>query len=232
MRVLLIEDNASLATLVTGGLERAGFSVDELSTAADAKTVLGTISYAAIILDLGLPDEDGTMLLRDIRRRRVATPVLVLTARTSLDDRVNALHDGADDYLTKPFAMEELAARLNALLRRPGDFLGRQYSSGNLSLDVLSRQVTIAGLPCAFSRRETALLEEFLQRPKKVVQKSRFEHLLFDDAGGAGSNAVEVYVHRLRKALEKAGASVEIHTVRGVGYLMAEKRSDVAPSRH
>ena len=225
MRVLLIEDNASLATLVTGGLQRAGFSVDGLSTAADARTVLGTISYAAIILDLGLPDEDGTTLLRDIRRRRVATPVLVLTARASLDDRVNALHDGADDYGTKPFAMEELAARWSALLRRPGDLVGRRVSSGNVSLDILSRQVTIAGMSCAFPGRETALLEEFLQRPKKVVQKSRFERLLFDDSGGVASNAVEVYVHRLRKILEKAGATVEIHTVRGVGYFMAEKKT-------
>lgn len=225
MRVLLIEDNPNLATLVTGGLQQAGFSVDALSMAADARTVLGTISYAAIVLDLGLPDEDGMTVLRDIRRRRLATPVLVLTARASLDDRVNALHDGADDYLIKPFAMEELVARLNALLRRPGDALGRRYSSGNLSLDVLSRQVTIAGMPCAFPGRETALLEEFLQRPKKVVQKSRFERLLFDDAGGVGSNAVEVYVHRLRKILEKAGATVEIHTVRGVGYFLAEKKT-------
>lgn len=232
MRVLLIEDNTSLAALLTKGLERAGFSVDELSTAADARTALGTISYAAIILDLGLPDEDGTMLLRDIRRRSVTTPVLVLTARASLDDRVNALHHGADDYMTKPFAMEELAARLTALLRRPGDLLGRQVSSGNLSLDVVSRQVMIAGTPCAFSRRETALLEEFLQRPRKVVQRSRFERLLFDDAGGVASNAVEVYVHRLRKALEKAGATVEIHTVRGVGYFMAEGKSGAAPSKH
>lgn len=225
MRVLLIEDNPNLATLVTGGLRQAGFSVDALSMAADARTVLGTISYAAIVLDLGLPDEDGMTLLRDIRRRRLATPVLVLTARASLDDRVNALHDGADDYVTKPFAMEELAARLSALLRRPGDLLGRQISSGNVSLDVLSRQVTVAGMSCAFPGRETALLEEFLQRPKKVVQKSRFERLLFDDAGGVGSNAVEVYVHRLRKILEKAGATVEIHTVRGVGYFLAEKKT-------
>src|SRR4029079_12263656 len=143
MRVLLVEDNPELVSLLTKGLGQSGFSADSVGTVADALHVLATMKYAAIVLDLGLPDEDGLVLLRDIRRRHDATPVLVLTARDGVSDRVVGLREGADDYLAKPFAMEELVARLQALLRRPGHLLGRLLTFGNVSLDTEGRQVFV-----------------------------------------------------------------------------------------
>jgi two-component system response regulator TctD len=183
--------------------------------------------YAAIVLDLGLPDEDGLSLLRSIRGRGDSTPVLVLTARDGVSDRVNGLRAGADDYLVKPFAMEELVARLQALLRRPGNLLGRQLSFGNVSLETEGRQVFVDGTLRVFAARETAILEILLRRGGNVVPKRLFEDQLFGLSGDVGSNAVEVYVHRLRKMLSDCGATVKIHTVRGVGYLLSEEKAAV-----
>lgn len=225
MRVLLVEDSQDLVSLLTKGLAQAGFSTDAVGTVGDARHVLATMKYAAIVLDLGLPDEDGLSLLRDMRRRSDSTPVLVLTARDGVTDRVIGLREGADDYLPKPFAMEELVARLQALLRRPGNLLGKLLTFGNVSLDTEGRQVFIAGTPRAFPARETAVLEILLRRGGNVAPKRLFEDQLFGLSGEVGSNAVEVYVHRLRKMLGDAGASVRIHTVRGVGYLMAEEKA-------
>jgi DNA-binding response OmpR family regulator len=225
MRVLLVEDNPELVSLLKKGLSQSGFSADSVGTVGDALHVVATMKYAAIVLDLGLPDEDGLSLLRDIRRRHDTTPVLVLTARDGVSDRVTGLREGADDYLAKPFAMEELVARLQALLRRPGHLLGRLLTFGNVSLDTEGRQVFVAGTARAFPARETAVLEILLRRGGNVAPKRLFEDQLFGLSGDVGSNAVEVYVHRLRKMLGDAGASVKIHTVRGVGYLMAEEKA-------
>ena len=226
MRVLLVEDNPDLVSLLIKGLAPGGFSADAVGTAGDALHVLATMSYAAIVLDLGLPDQDGLSLLREIRHKGNSTPVLVLTARDGVTDRVTGLREGADDYLAKPFAMEELVARLQALLRRPGNLLGRLLTFGNVSLDTEGRQVFIGGAPRAFPARETAVLEILLRRGGNVAPKRLFEDHLFGLSGDVGSNAVEVYVHRLRKMLGDAGASVKIHTVRGVGYLMAEEKTE------
>ena len=138
-----------------------------------------------------------------------------------MTDRVNGLRAGADDYLVKPFAMEELVARLQALLRRPGNLLGRQLTFGNVSLETEGRQVFVDGIVRVFPARETAILEILLRRGGNVVPKRLFEDQLFGLSGDVGSNAVEVYVHRLRKMLQDCGATVKIHTVRGVGYLLA-----------
>lgn len=224
MRVLLVEDNAELVTLLVKGLARSGFSADSVTNAADAAHALATMHYAAAVLDLGLPDEDGLSLLRGIRGRGDSTPVLILTARDGVTDRVNGLRAGADDYLVKPFAMEELVARLQALLRRPGNLLGRQLTFGNVSLDTEGRQVFVAGLVRPVPARETAVLEILLRRGGNVAPKRLFEDQLFGLSGDVGSNAVEVYVHRLRKMLADFGATVKIHTVRGVGYLLAEEK--------
>ena len=145
MRVLLVEDNTELVSLLIKGLAQGGFSANSVGTVGDAAHVLATMKYAAIVLDLGLPDEDGLTLLRDMRRRGDSTPVLVLTARDGVTDRVTGLREGADDYLAKPFAMEELVARLQALLRRPGNLLGRLLTFGNVSLDTEGRQVFVDG---------------------------------------------------------------------------------------
>lgn len=227
MRVLLVEDNDELVSLLVKGLARSGFSADAVASAGDAAHSLAAMRYAAIVLDLGLPDQDGLSLLRSIRGRGESTPILVLTARDGVSDRVNGLRAGADDYLVKPFAMEELVARLQALLRRPGNLLGRQLSFGNVSLETEGRQVFVDGKLRVFAARETAILEILLRRAGNVVPKRLFEDQLFGLSGDVGSNAVEVYVHRLRKMLSDCGATVKIHTVRGVGYLLSEEKAAV-----
>jgi two-component system response regulator TctD len=224
MRVLIVEDNPDLVTLLTKGLAQSGFSADSVGTVEDARHVLTTMKYAAVVLDLGLPDEDGLSLLREMRRRGDSMPVLVLTARDGVADRVTGLREGADDYLPKPFAMEELVARLQALMRRPGNLLGKLLTFGNVALDTEGRQVFVSGAPRAFPARETAVLEILLRRGGNVAPKRLFEDQLFGMSGEVGSNAVEVYVHRLRKMLSDSGATVRIHTVRGVGYLMAQDK--------
>ena len=224
MRILLVEDNASLVGLVSRGLGNAGFEVDTAGTIAESLEAIADVSYAAIVLDLGLPDGDGSAVLRRLRERGDLTPVLVLTARGTLQDRVAGLHDGADDYLVKPFALEELVARIHALLRRPGDFLGRLRRAGNVSFDSVARQVYVNEQPQILSARETALLELLIGRVGRVVTKSYAEANLFGQSEEIRSNAIEVYVHRLRKQLADFGANVEIHTVRGVGYLLTEIR--------
>jgi DNA-binding response OmpR family regulator len=224
MRVLVIEDNEQLAGLVAEGLKAAGYTADHVATASDATHVLATTRYAAVILDLGLPDADGLSVLRDIRHRKDAIPVLVLTARAGVHDRVEGLRSGADDYLIKPFAFEELLARLEALLRRPRQMLGLLLSIANLTLDTESRQAFIDERPELLSAREIAVLEILLRRKGRVVPKKMVEDQLFGVAGEVSSNAIEVYIHRLRKQLADRGAKVQIHTIRGVGYMIAEAK--------
>ena len=225
MRLLLVEDNDSLVRLVSKGLENAGFEVDMAGSLAASFEALEAGNYAAIVLDLGLPDGDGGAVLRRLRERGDPTPVLVLTARGTLQDRVAGLHDGADDYLVKPFALEELVARIHALLRRPGDFLGRLRRAGNVAFDVVARQVYVNDRPQILSAREMALLELLIGRVGRVVTKSYAEANLFGQSEELRSNAIEVYVHRLRTQLADFGANIEIHTVRGVGYLLTEIRA-------
>jgi DNA-binding response OmpR family regulator len=224
MRLLLIEDNERFAELLKRGLTAAGFVVDVLTTAGEATAALQSSRFEIVVLDLGLPDADGLEVLGAMRRRRDATPVLILTARGSLKDRVNGLGSGADDYLVKPFALEELIARLRALLRRPGNLLGVPLELGNLTLDTGARQVFVADQPIFFAPREIAVLEHLLRRSGRVVGKTLLENNLYGLSQEIGSNAVEVYVHRLRKRLAEVDASVQIHTLRGVGYLIAERK--------
>jgi DNA-binding response OmpR family regulator len=224
LRLLLVEDNADLAGLLVTGLEKCGFAVDVTGTAAGAQESLQSNRYAAAILDLGLPDADGLDSLRALRRRGDRTPVLILTARGSVRDRVDGLNAGADDYVIKPFATEELVARLQALLRRPGELLGNRLEVGDLALDVLARQVFVGGQPKMFSAREIELLELLMRRAGRVVPKGYVEDHLFGMDQPVGSNAVEVAIHRLRKHLQDLGAAANVHTVRGVGYLIAADR--------
>lgn len=221
MRLLIVEDNNDLAELLSARLESAGFAADRAATAGDARILTETRAYAAIILDLGLPDDDGLTVLRDLRGRLNATPVLILTARSGVNDRVNGLNAGGDDYLVKPFSHEELIARIQALLRRPGALLGLSLKVGNVVFDSDTRETVIGGRPQRLSSRECEILELLMRRIGRVVSKQHLEDQLFgtDDLG---SNAVEVYVHRLRRRFEKNGARAEIHTVRGIGYMLAE----------
>ena len=224
MRLLLVEDNERFAVLLKRGLAAAGFVVDVLPTAEAAAAALRANRFEIVVLDLGLPDADGLDVLGEMRRRQDATPVLILTARGSLEDRVIGLQSGADDYLVKPFALEELIARLQALLRRPGNLLGVTLQLGNIALDTVARQVFVGDQPIFFSAREIAVLEQLLRRSGRVVAKNLLADNLYGLSQEVGSNAVEVYVHRLRKHFAEAGASVQIHTLRGVGYLIAEEK--------
>ena len=226
MRLLVVEDNAQLSQLLAKGLGIAGYETDLLATAAEARDALLTTSYAAVILDLGLPDGDGLSILRELRHRKDPTPVLVLTARGGLQDRVNGLRSGADDYLVKPFALEELVARLEAQLRRPGQQLGSSLHIANLGFDLRNRLASIDDQPQVLSSRETAVLELLMRSKGRVVSKKQVEDHIFGLAGDVASNAIEVYVHRLRKQLSDKGAKVQIHTIRGVGYLIAEEKRD------
>ena len=228
MKLLVVEDNEELAQLLARRLQTAGYETDLLTTAAEAQTAVTTTRYAAMVLDLGLPDEDGLSVLREIRQRKDPLPVLVLTARGGLQDRVSGLRSGADDYLVKPFAFEELIARLEALLRRPGQLLGRSLQIANLAFDTESRQAFIDDEPQVLSGRETAVLELLMRRKDRVVSKKLVEDNIFGLSGDVPSNAVEVYVHRLRKQLSERGAKIQIHTIRGVGYLMSEEK-DLSP---
>ena len=222
MRILVVEDNSTLADLIVKGLNAGGFIADRASRADEALHMASEIDYAAIVLDLGLPDADGLTVLRDLRNKLYNTPVLILTARSGIDDRVDGLRAGADDYLVKPFAFEELLARVEALLRRPQQMVAALLSVGDLTFDTRQREVRIAGEVEAFSSRELAVLEILLRRKERVVAKRLIEDQLFGLSGDVSSNAVEVYVHRVRKQLAERTSSLRIHTVRGVGYMLAE----------
>jgi DNA-binding response OmpR family regulator len=222
MRLLLIEDNDTLSALLQKGLSAAGFAVDVVKTVADALNGLATTRFSAIILDLGLPDGDGYSVLQFLRSKGDSMPVLILTARSAVDDRVKGFHRGADDYLCKPFALEELIARLQALLRRPGTLLGAALQLGRLTFDTTAREVSIDGSPQSVPPREAAVLEILLRRSGRVVPKQVIEDQLYGLSDEVSSNAIEVYVHRLRKQLSEAESGVEIHTIRGVGYLVKE----------
>jgi DNA-binding response OmpR family regulator len=224
MRILLVEDNERLADLVSKGLKAGGFAVDSFPTLADADAAVASVEYQAVILDLGLPDGDGLDLLKGLRQRRDSLPVLVLTARDGVEDRVRGLNAGADDYVLKPFAMEELLARIRALLRRPGQALGVQLTCGNICLDTVSREVVVNGAMIAIPRRETDMLEQLLRRSGRVVRKRALEEGLYGFEDEVSSNSVEVLMSRLRRRLQETEASVAVHTLRGVGYMLAEMK--------
>ncbi|MDE2486835.1 MAG: response regulator transcription factor [Alphaproteobacteria bacterium] len=222
MRVLLVEDESRIAELVAATLARAGFTVDVLVTAQDAGHALAATPYDAAVLDLGLPDADGLQVLAELRRRGSSLPVLVLTARDAVEDRVAGLDAGGDDYLVKPFASVELVARLKALLRRPGAALGTRLQAGRLTLDTLERAAEVGGAPLRLARQELAVLEHLMRRLGRVVAKALLEEKLYGDGDELGSNAIPVHVHHLRRKLVQSDARCEIHTVRGVGYFLQE----------
>lgn len=222
MRLLIAEDEERLADSLKRALERAGFTVDVVGTAIDAHSALELLTYDAAVLDLGLPDGDGIAVLQALRRGGREVPILILTARDSVEDRVLGLDSGADDYLVKPFAVSELIARLKALLRRPGGVLGLTLESGNLQLDTIGREASVNGIALPHARHELAVLEQMMRRLGRVVPKAVLEEKLYGLDAEPESNTIPVHVHHLRRRLLAAGACVAIHTVRGVGYLLAE----------
>lgn len=220
MRLLVIEDETELGELTAANLTRAGFTVDLVGTLEDAAAAATVAKFDLTILDLGLPDGDGISYLADLRARGDHTPVLVLTARDAIDDRVAGLDAGADDYLLKPFAMPELVSRVKALMRRPRYFIGSRLDAGNVVIDTDKRWAEVDGAPSPLSRREFALLETLMRNENRVVSRGVLEDALYGFEDEVGPNALEVSVHRLRRRLEHAGADVRIHTVRGVGYML------------
>jgi two-component system response regulator TctD len=226
MRVLIVEDNGALAQLVAERMAKSGFDSDTASSVAQAEGAIGTVEYAAIVLDLELEDTDGLTLLRRLRQRGDATPVLITTARNGLEDRVRGLREGADDYLSKPFSIDELIARLHALLRRPGTLVGRPLVAGNVELDSDTGSVRVDGRVLAMRLREALILEILMRHAGNVVPRRYLEDQLFGVAGEQESNTVEVYIHRVRRQLLDSGATAQIHTIRGVGYMLIPERTE------
>lgn len=222
MRLLLIEDNGRLAALLIAGLARRGFSCDHASSLKMATEAITAQVHDVLIVDRGLPDGDGIAWLRDMRRARHMQPALILTARDALEDRVSGLDAGADDYVVKPADVDEIAARIRALLRRPGPRAQTHLQCGSLILDMASRTCHCSGRTLDLSRREIDLLELLLRQAGAVVRRDSLENALYSFNEPVTPNAVEATVSRLRRKLEEAGAQDMLHTVRGVEYMLRD----------
>lgn len=218
MNILLIEDDAVLADGLTHTLSASGYSVSSATTGLYAEQLLLAQDFDLIVLDLGLPDMDGLELLRKLRSRKIPLPILILTARDGVNDRINGIKQGADDYMTKPFELRELEARVHALIRRCYGGFSNDIVIGLLTLDTHHHQVLANGQTINLSAREYGVLEILLLQAGKVVSKDRIAQRLSADGDALTDNAVEIYVHRLRKRIEPYGAV--IRTVRGLGYLL------------
>jgi len=216
MRLLLVEDDTMIGDSVRQGLRQDGFAVDWVQDGEAAELALRTTEYALILLDLGLPQKSGLEVLRTLRRTGNPIPVLILTARDAVADRVRGLDDGADDYLVKPFALDELAARIRALLRRHSGRADPLITYGDLILNPATHQVTWRGQDVALSGREFAVLQALLERPGAVLSRVQLEERLYGWEEEVASNAVEVHIHHLRHKLDPA----LIRTIRGVGYMV------------
>jgi DNA-binding response OmpR family regulator len=223
MRLLVVDDNAKLRQLLVGLFTGARYIVDAVGTADEARAALGAAHYDLVLLELALPDADGVTVLRDLRRRGMATPVLVGTAVTDLERRVCALDDGADDVMVKPFSSDELLARVRALLRRPPNVLNRVLSIGNISLDTTARAVQVNGGKVDLTRREIAVLETLMRSRARPVAKRALEEAVYSLAEDVSPNAIEAAVSRVRRRLDNAGARVTISTARGTEYLLSER---------
>jgi two-component system response regulator QseB len=217
MRVLLVEDDRMIADGVRKGLRADGWAVDVVHDGPGALGAIESQPYDLMLLDLGLPGRDGLEVLRSLRAKGRVLPVLIMTARDAVSDRVKGLDAGADDYLVKPFDLDELGARMRALLRRQSGRSDSLVRCGALTLDPATHQVTLEGAPVALSAREFALLEALLARPGAVLSKSQLEEKIYGWGEEIGSNTVEVYIHSLRKKL----GPESIRNVRGLGYMIA-----------
>ena len=214
MRLLLVEDDPMVGESIRDGLVQEGYTVDWVRDGKGAETALGAEPYAAVLLDLGLPRMDGLDVLRAARAQRNDVPILVITARDAVADRIKGLDAGADDYLVKPFDLDELAARVRALVRRAEGRAEPVVRHGPIALEPATRAVTLRGRPVELSGREFALLQALLARPGAVLSRAQLEERLYGWDEEVGSNAVEVHIHNLRR---KLGADT-IRNVRGVGY--------------
>ena len=224
MRILVVEDERKVASFIQSGLEQDGYAVDILGDGDEAGVQAGLIDYDCVVLDLMLPGRSGFQVLRDIRARKAEIPVLILTAKDSIDERVAGLDGGADDYMVKPFALAELSARLRALLRR-----GRPHESvlhvGDLELDTVRRVVRRGGQPIDLKPKEYALLEFLMRHSDRPLTKSLIIEHVWDIHFDSISNVVEVHINSLRNKVDRGFTPPLIHTIRGVGYVLTDAPS-------
>ncbi|MDF1751587.1 MAG: response regulator transcription factor [Verrucomicrobiales bacterium] len=223
MRILVVEDQQKIAEFTRKGLEESGFTVELCLDGDSAFELATTEEFDAIVLDIMLPGKDGLSILRGLRERAITTPVILLTARNELNERIEGFDLGADDYLTKPFFVEELVARLQALIRRSGGQTGKTILQvGDLSLDVMKREAHRDGKEIELSQREFSLLEYLIRSPGRVFSRSQISQHVWNTHFDTGTNMVDVAVARLRKKIDEGFETPLIETVRGVGYRMRE----------
>jgi DNA-binding response OmpR family regulator len=220
-RILVVEDDESIAALLARELRGLGHTVDTVRLAGDAMLAARSTDYALMIVDLGLPDADGLDLVRDLRRRAIEAPVLMLTARRKVEDRVSGFQSGADDYLSKPFAIPEMRARVTALLRRPQRVKGARLTAANLALDGEALEAIVDGAALPLGRKQFQLLELLVRRKNHMTPKRMIEEALYGFDEEVSANSIEAQVSKLRRALKAAGARVTIETRRGIGYRLA-----------
>lgn len=223
MRILLVEDEKEMAAALAAALKGHDMIVDHVGSLAEAEDALSADAHDAVLLDRRLPDGDGLALIARLRARAAGVPIIVLTARGDLADRIEGLDRGADDYLAKPFAVDELLARLRAVLRRPSGMRPDIVTAGRLSFDLTHREASIGGQPFDLPRRELLVLEALFRRLGRTVLRSALEDAVYNFDDAVQSNALDTHVSRLRRKLGEADAAVEIHGVRGVGYLLKER---------
>ncbi|MBM3550764.1 MAG: response regulator transcription factor [Alphaproteobacteria bacterium] len=223
MRILLVEDHEDQARHVRRHLKRSGFSVDRVGTIRDALLAIQSFQYALALLDRKLPDGDGLTIIPLLRRQQPESRILILSALDAVDDRIGGLDAGGDDYLTKPFDLDELMARVRASLRRPGGGTLPPIRIGALTFDVGSRTAFVAGNPVAFRQRELALLEALVRRGGRIVERETLFSEIWGMDDDVQPNALANVVSRLRTRLEELGAGVEIEMVRGIGYFISEQ---------
>ena len=219
MRILLVEDDSMIGESVSEGLKAEGYAVDWVRDGQEAEVSIAATPYSLVVLDLGLPRRDGIEVLKGLRERHVDVPVLVMTARDTVRDRIKGLDAGADDYLVKPFDLDELTARAGALIRRAAGRAEPVIVHGALVINPATREVTWQGAAVALSAREYALLAALAERPGLVLSRAQLEEKLYGWNEAVGSNAVEVHIHNVRK---KLGDGV-IRNVRGLGYTLASE---------
>ncbi len=218
MRVLIVEDNPKMAAALQAGLRENGYAADTCHTGFEGEDMGASQEYDAILLDLMLPDRDGVEVCRNLRRRCVKTPILMLTALSGVDNKVLGLDAGADDYITKPFNFEELLARLRALLRRGEASEGRTLTCDDMNLDLYSRRATRAETEVDLSNKEFALLEYLMRNPNRVLSRTQIAEHVWDMNFDPSSNVIDVYIAALRKKLDRGHPRELIHTVKNAGY--------------
>lgn len=221
MRFLVIEDNPKLGSHLRKVLEEQGYIVDVKESGREGEEMAVMNTYDCIILDIMLPDHDGVQICRNLRRRKVSTPILMLTGLSGMPEKVTGLEAGADDYLTKPFDLEELVARVRALLRRAKSDEGTRLQYADIEMDLAKRSVARAGRPISLTAKEFALLEYFLRNPNRVQTRTLIGERVWDIAFADESNVIEVYVSRLRNKIDKGFEKPLLHTVIGTGYLLS-----------